>query len=338
MKLRIEKKQIWILIGCILIIVAGSLLYLISGSSVVAAASNNAGESENISVVVTFNASGGSPVTTKNVEVGSAYGTLGVPTRSGFTFDGWYTASTGGTQVTSETIVTANADHTLYARWIQLGNNSIVVTFESNGGSDVTTKNVTAGSAYGTLGTPTKNGYVFNGWYDKTGTQVTSQTVVSNGKNHILYAMWAVSGNYSVVVTLESNGGSDVTAKNVAVGSAYGSLGTPTKSGHVFNGWYDETGTQVTSKTIVSNSNNHILYAMWAVAPKVVVVKFNASGGTPVTAKNVEVGSPYGTLGTPARAGFTFDGWYTASTGGTQVTSETIVTANADHTLYARWK
>ena len=42
-------------------------------------------------------------------------GTLATPTRSGYTFDGWYTASSGGSKVTSGT--TISKDMTLYARW-----------------------------------------------------------------------------------------------------------------------------------------------------------------------------------------------------------------------------
>ena len=47
----------------------------------------------------------------------SPYGELPVPTREGYKFEGWFTEAEGGTLVTSDTIVTATADHTLYAHW-----------------------------------------------------------------------------------------------------------------------------------------------------------------------------------------------------------------------------
>lgn len=70
------------------------------------------------SYTVTFNANGGSCSTSsKTVTYGNAYGTLPTPTRSGYTFNGWYTAATGGTKVTSSTAVSATSNHTLYAHW-----------------------------------------------------------------------------------------------------------------------------------------------------------------------------------------------------------------------------
>jgi uncharacterized repeat protein (TIGR02543 family) len=68
---------------------------------------------------VTFDAQGGavSPVSA-TVTVGTAYGTLPAPTRAGYGFTGWFTATNGsGNAVTADTIVALHLDHTLYARW-----------------------------------------------------------------------------------------------------------------------------------------------------------------------------------------------------------------------------
>jgi uncharacterized repeat protein (TIGR02543 family) len=67
---------------------------------------------------VTFDAAGGSPASqTRTVRSGSSVGSMpSTPSRSGYVFNGWYTASDGeGNQFTAATIVTA--DITLYARW-----------------------------------------------------------------------------------------------------------------------------------------------------------------------------------------------------------------------------
>lgn len=67
---------------------------------------------------VSFNANGGSVSTSsKTVTSGSTYGTLPTPTRSGYTFDGWYTAQSGGSRVTDSTKVNLIGDQTLYAHW-----------------------------------------------------------------------------------------------------------------------------------------------------------------------------------------------------------------------------
>jgi uncharacterized repeat protein (TIGR02543 family) len=47
--------------------------------------------------------------------------------------------------------------------------------------------------------------------------------------------------------------------------------------------------------------------------------------------------SPYGALPVVSYTGYAFNGWFTASTGGTLVTDVTVVTTASDHTLYAQW-
>jgi uncharacterized repeat protein (TIGR02543 family) len=68
-------------------------------------------------------------------------------------------------------------------------------------------------------------------------------------------------------------------------------------------------------------------------------VTFDANGGTTPspTSKVVTNGSTYGTLATTSRSGFTFNGWFTASSGGVQRTSSSTVTETANHTLWAQW-
>lgn len=48
---------------------------------------------------------------------GSTYDSLPTPTRTGYTFNGWYTKKTGGTKVTADTRVTVASTQTLYAQW-----------------------------------------------------------------------------------------------------------------------------------------------------------------------------------------------------------------------------
>ena len=69
-------------------------------------------------LIVSFDANGGACSTsTKAVNKGALYGTLPVPDRNGFTFNGWYDAQTGGNKILDTTIVTKTGNHTLYAQW-----------------------------------------------------------------------------------------------------------------------------------------------------------------------------------------------------------------------------
>lgn len=68
---------------------------------------------------LTFNPNGGSvSPTSKSVAYGSQYGTLPTPTRTGYTFTGWFAYSYGGTQYTESSIM-GSSDLTIYACWTQ---------------------------------------------------------------------------------------------------------------------------------------------------------------------------------------------------------------------------
>ena len=290
--------------------------------------------------VVSFSLNGGGSLNgasnEKLVDCDSEYGAMPTPTRTGYSFAGWYTAASGGTKVTGSSTITANASHTLYAHWTP---NAYTVTFDPNGGSCATaSKTVTYGSTYGILPTPTRTGHTFIGWYTAAsgGTKITSSKTVSSRADHTLYARWAASN----IVSFDANGGNVSTAsKSVTYGSSYGTLPTPTRTGHTFSGWYTASsgGTKVTSSTTVSSNDDHTLYARWTANSY--TVTFDANGGSVATAsKSVTYGSTYVTLPTPTKSGYSFVGWYTATTGGSKVVSTTVVGTDSSHTLYARWQ
>lgn len=176
-------------------------------------------ESYTTTKTVRFDANGGTVGTkSKNVTIGSTYGTLPTPNRTGYSFDGWYTKEIGGTKVTETTTVGTNPPTKLYAHWIA---KKYLVTFDANGGwintasGQVKTKNdtVTYGSKYNSLPDASrKGGYTFDGWYtDQTnGTKVESDTTVTTTKNHILYAHWHLTpaqAPYDVELTMNPTTG-----------------------------------------------------------------------------------------------------------------------------------
>lgn len=76
-----------------------------------------------------------------------------------------------------------------------------------------------------------------------------------------------------------------------------------------------------------------------SIAAATFTVTFNPGAGTVDTpSKTVSYDSTYGDLPTPVRSGYEFLGWYTATSGGTQVTEEDTVSITANQILYAQWK
>jgi len=296
----------------------------------------------NVNVTVTFNANGGtvSPAT-RTVSSGARVGDLPTPQRISYTFVGWFTAQTGGTQINANTIVNSNA--TYFARWTAT-NVNFTVTFIAQGGSvSPATRSVRSGSAIGTLPEPTRAGHVFDGWFTQQigGTRISASTIVSS--NQTFFARWIAT----VTVTFNPNGGtlSAQSVRTVSAGTtwraAVGALPVPTRSGHQFAGWYNAAagGTRFLENTLINA--NITLFARWYVT-----VTFNGNGGIvasgEVSRRSVS-GNAIGAMpGQPRRAGPTFghrfDGWFTAPQGGSRVVPHATLVPNHNVTYYAQWR
>ena len=146
----------------------------------------------------------------------------------------------------------------------------------------------------------------------------------------------------SSIITFNPNEGvlsDDQTTIIVYYGQLYGELPVPTREHYSFLGWFTEPegGTEVTAESTVEALVNQTLYAHWS--RNAYKVNFNANGGSVATeSKQVESGGTYGELPTPTRTGWTFKGWYTATSGGTQITSTSTVSISDEQTLYAMWQ
>ena len=139
----------------------------------------------------------------------SAYGQLPVPTKAGYTFDGWYTSESGGEKITSNSIVKVTKGYQLlYAHW---NAESYKVTFDANGGKvSTSTKNVIFGNTYGTLPTPTRTGYTFDGWYTSAtgGTKLTDSSnvdVTTPTRTGYTFDGWYTSATGGTKITDFSN-------------------------------------------------------------------------------------------------------------------------------------
>ena len=111
--------------------------------------------------LVTFNSNGGSTVATQTVGHGDKVVKPANPTKSGYTFNGWYTEATCENAWDFNNTITSAK--TLYADWKQVV--TYTVTFDSNGGSAVASQPIVQGQNATKPSNPTKSGYDFNGWY-----------------------------------------------------------------------------------------------------------------------------------------------------------------------------
>ena len=159
---------------------------------------------------INFDANGGTCSTTsKAVTYGKAYGTLPIPTKNNYTFEGWFTESSGGKRVDASDVVTATGTITLYAHWTKNSETKAVV-------KDVKINhNVTVNYKSTYMLSPeitADKGAKYTVKYESSDTKVA--TVDKDGK---IYG--AKKGNATITCTVTDSYGNAVTDKcNVNVG------------------------------------------------------------------------------------------------------------------------
>ena len=173
-------------------------------------------------LTVTFDSAGGSAVAPISVLEGETITEPTDPTRSGYTFDKW---TLDDEEFNFTTPITD--DITLVATWLE----NFTVTFNSDGGSAVTSQEVADGSTASEPTDPTKEGYTFNEWYNGE-TLFNFTTPIT--ADITLTAHWIEN----FTVTFDSQGGTAVAAKEVADGStATEPTPEPTKDTFIFSHW-----------------------------------------------------------------------------------------------------
>jgi uncharacterized repeat protein (TIGR02543 family) len=223
---------------------------------------------------ITFNSNGGSSVAAQTVNSGTTATRPTNPTRTGYTFDNWYSNSGLTTVYNFSAPVTGNI--TLYAKWTAI---TYTITYLDLGGgtfSGTHGNNYPRTHTYGTATTlvsPTKTGYTFGGWFANssgTGTALTSLSATGYTANITLYAKWTVN---TYTITYRDTGGgtfSGIHGPNYPTTHTFGTTTTlvsPTKANYKFEGWYTNsngTGAALASLSATGYTGPIILHAKWA--------------------------------------------------------------------------
>ena len=262
----------------------------------------------------------GAATTSTNQTFGSQYTGLTALTRDGYTFDGWFTAADGGTQVTADTTVTNTDAHTLYAHWTAI---SYTVRFNANGGSGtMSDQSFTYDAAQElTANGFTYTGYTFKGWSTSTAPALNADITYSNGQsvsnltttaNGIvnLYAVWT-QDTYTIGYTLGENavnGEGNPTTYRVA--DLPITLADPTREGYTFIGWTEPTllSTATKNYSIPAGTAGDLTFtANWQVNQY--TITFQTSGGSTIASITQDYGTEVTAPANPTRKGHTFTGW-----------------------------
>lgn len=279
---------------------------------------------------INLNATGGK-VSISSMEViqNHEYGNLPTPTRTGYTFMGWYLDET---KIENDFLVIPSQSHTLSAVWKA---NSYSISFDSNGGSSIsTTLNGVYDEIYGNLPVPTRTGYTFDGWHTSAsgGTKIESTSKVNITSNQTLYAHWNIN-KYTVSIT-KGTGISTVTGEGTYNYGENVTITATASTGYTWSKWTGGKESTSSSLTFTMPASNITITANATINSY--ILSFDSMGGSSVASKTLNYNSAYGTLTTPTWSGYTFNGWYTAKSGGTKVTTTTKMAAK-NVTLYAQW-
>ncbi len=335
-------------------------------------------DNPNEEYTISFNTNGGvGQYSDVHVTYGSEMPSIsgGIPTRSGYTFTGWYDNSDytkGNKYYDSDCDPVRNFNRkeniTLYAGWKI---NTYTITYNLNGGSNGQTGSL--GVVYNgklpniSKTVPTRSGYTFTGWYDNSdytkGTQYYNEKceavkTFNRESNLTLYAGWSkivIVYTYKVTFDINNGVGNVPASVNAVLGNAMPAItsNVPSKNGYTFMGWYDNA--DYTKGTQYYNNKNQssrgydrmesiTLYAGWKEDIIKCTITYNANGGS--GAPGIQTYN-YATNGTinlsstkPTREGYVFLGWATSSTAKTAsyVAGQAWNKSNkGNHTLYAVW-
>lgn len=250
-------------------------------------------------------------------------GAIPQPTRTGYTFGGWFA---GDTALTADTVI---ADDTTYtAAWTA---NTYTVQYLPNGGTgEMAAQTFTYDAEQAlTANAFTRAGYDFRGWNTSasgSSVQYTDGAAVKNlsAENNAVVKLYAVWAGQPVQVTLNRNDGSEPTVRKDAVGKNLPYLSEYSyPANKALDGWYTakEGGERVTQDTVFTESEI-TLYAHWRDYQYQVEFNVRYSDKSSVTGEMATVAVPFGVdYKLPActfqREGYKFAGWSESSYGTT---------------------
>ena len=324
---------------------------------------------------ITWNPNGGSVTPTSSTYDGATAVSLPTPTRTGYNFNGWYTAASGGTKINDiGTTTKPTGNVTYYAHWTP---KTYAITLNANGGASNGSATATYNSSSVSIAShPTRTDYRCNGYF----TAATDGTLVLNTDGTLAKSVsgytdangnWTKDGN----ATLHAQWTYDVTEYTVTFGAgtgftSYGSLNaynnttsasitspaqvrsgqsitftaTP-ETGYIVEGWYTDAactagkhdaGSTTYTTSIIGKTNVYVKFV-----EQTWPVSFVAStGGTVSPAEGQTVGVITGVnISATPETGYTFADW-TSSTGGEfgdATAAETTFKPTAETTVTANF-
>ena len=228
-------------------------------------------------------------------------------TRAGYTQVGWSTVDGGEKVYGFEDVYTQNEALTLYPVW---NTNKYTITFDTNGGSEITPITQDYGTEITAPDNPTRKGYTFKGWDKEIPETMPAENIT-------VKAQWEIN---QYTITFDTNGGSEIAPITQDYGTEITAPDNPTRKGYTFKGWDKEI-----PKTMPAE--NMTVKAQWEINQY--TITFDTNGGSEIAPITQDYGTEITAPDNPTRKGYTFRGW----------DKEIPKTMPAENiTITARWK
>jgi uncharacterized repeat protein (TIGR02543 family) len=244
------------------LIPSGAIITGIEGDALGSPVGHNSAIAQTVAdgkVKVFFDGNGGSETDAQVIVKGAKVIAPENPTRTGYTFAGWFKDAEGTGSAFNLSTKTFAVDTYCYAKWTI---NTYTVTYNSNEGSTVAPVTVNYNETATEPDAPTLLAHLFAGWYTDNGTFEDAfdfETPIV--ANITLYAKW----NEAVTVTFDSNGGSVVEAQVIVKGGKATEPEAPTLTSNTFAGWFYDNITLINEVDFLVDvfEADDTLYAKW---------------------------------------------------------------------------
>ena len=200
---------------------------------------------------------------------------------------------------------------------------------------------------YAETGAVDSDGIIYSGGTASSGRVLTSGSISHKTWNpaEVKYKYNITETNFDTAVWQENNSGTYNTTLSL----------NSTKTNITSSGtrYLTAAGRRMGKITTSDKAGNTSTMTMYAYIAGNIKLKFDVNNGSAWTAsscaswiylssdkscsKSVTYGYKYGSMPTPVRTGYAFNGWYTSASGGTRVTSNTVMNSLSTVTVYAHW-
>lgn len=264
-----------------------------------------------VNYTVKFDTDGGGTISSQTVREGQFADEPTAPTKSGYTFGGWYQDAELTRRFDfDKTPVTA--DMTIYAKWLEI----FEITFDAAGGAfesgeSTYSANFDEGTSL-TAPVPTRTDWEFVGWYTSaSGGQPYDLTAAK--ENVTLYAYWSQTVFTVKFVYRVDGSDQDIEITTSKVDADNGVLqrpADPSREGYIFDGWFSDPNCTLPYDFDAKVTEDDIVYAGWHVQ-RTFTVKIDTDGGTAIASQSVLEGETAVEPDVePEKTGYYFTGWF----------------------------